>query len=327
MLFRSLVAEAPDVPDGRLYDGQLAEHAVSALQRLKANSQPFFLSVGFTRPHVPYVAPRRYWELYNPSEITLAANPRAPVGAPPWALLETQDNDGYHDFPEEYRVDDVLARRLIHGYLACVTYTDAQIGKVLSELDRLGLAENTVVVLTADHGYHLGENSRWGKQTCFEAATRVPLIVSAPGRGVRGRKSSRLVESVDVFPTLCELANLSPPIGLEGTSFTPLLDNPSRSWKRAAFSQFPRPARSSAPGVSTEPDDKMGYAMRTERHRYVEWRFVGRPREIAARELYDYERDPGETRNLAEDPAQRGLLEQLQQQFEAGWRGAVPSPV
>lgn len=322
-----LIAEAPDVPDSQLYDGQLAEHAIAALPRLKSGNKPFFLSLGFTRPHVPYVAPKRYWELYDPSQIILAANSRAPVGAPRWALLDKQDNEGYQDFPEGSPVDDVLARRLIHGYMACVAYTDAQIGKVLAALDRLGLSEDTVVVLTSDHGYHLGENSRWGKQTCFESATRVPLIVSAPTRCRHGCKSSRLVESVDVFPTLCELASVLPPAGLEGTSFVPLLEAPDRQWKRAAFSQFPRPVRSSAPGVAIAPGDKMGYALRTERYRYVEWRLIDRPRDIAARELYDYEQDPLETRNLAEDLAQRGLLDQFHQQLERGWRGAIPSGV
>jgi arylsulfatase A-like enzyme len=300
------ITEAPDVADNVLYDGQLAEHAVATLRRLQ--DRPFFLMVGFIRPHVPYVAPKRYWDLYDPRSLPIVENPYAPAGAPGWALPDEQDHDRYHGI--EIPVGPELARHLVHGYYACVSYIDAQVGKVLAELDRLGLADNTIVVLWGDHGYHLGENGRWGKQTCYETANRLPLIVRAPGRAGNGASSAALLESIDIYPTLCDLAGV-PASGLDGVSFARLLDRPGQPFKDAVFSQFPRPGRSSAPGVKARPDDKMGYSVRTDRYRYIEWRYVTQPRKIAARELYDYQIDPLERENLSDRPAYRTVVEEL----------------
>jgi iduronate 2-sulfatase len=186
------------------------------------------------------------------------------------------------------------------------------------------LTRNTIVVLWGDHGFHLGENSRWGKQTCYEMANRQPLIVCTPAKKGNGRRSPALVETVDIYPTLCDLAGLPLPAGLEGASMAPLLDEPDRPWKTAVFSQYPRPVRSSAPGSKTEPDDKMGYSMRTNRYRYVEWRYVAQPDRIAGHELYDHQGDPGENVNLADDPTQADLIRRLQEQLQAGWRGSLP---
>ena len=316
------ISEAPDVPDNTLYDGQVADRAIETLRRLKEG--PFFMAVGFTRPHIPYVAPKRYWDLYKREGFTPADNQYLPAGAPSWALLDNPDHDPYYGVPEGRFVDDDMARKLIHGYYACVSYVDSQVGRVLDELERLGLADNTIIVVWGDHGYHLGENGRWGKQTCFEMANRQPLIVYAPGKAGNGSKSSALVESVDLYPTLCELAGLPIPTTLEGTSMVPLLEDPARTWKAAAFSQFPRPARSSRPKVQAESDDKMGYSMRTDRYRYIEWRFVERPEVIAARELYDHQSDPMENTNLADQPAMADLVHELHEQLKTGWRGAKP---
>jgi arylsulfatase A-like enzyme len=211
---------------------------------------------------------------------------------------------------------------LIRGYLACVSFMDAQVGRVLDALQRTGLAENTTVVLTSDHGYCLGENSRWGKQTCFENSCRVPLIVAAPGAGPV--QSSALVESVDIYPTLCDIAGAPTPAHVEGASMLTLLLDPSREWKTAAFSQFPRPVRESRPDAAAEPDDLMGRTMRTARHRFTLWHEVGDLTAVVARELYDYHADPNETRNLASDAAHGPLVAELEAQLVAGWRAAMP---
>lgn len=316
------ITEAPDVTDNLLYDGQVAARAIETLHRVQ--NQPFFMALGFIKPHIPYVAPKRYWDLYDPTQIEPADNPFAPRGAPPFALLESQDHDVYVGTPLDRPVDEDLARHLIHGYFACVNYVDAQIGRVLDELDRLRLSEKTIVVLWGDNGYHLGENSRWGKQTCYEMANRLPLIVSAPRMQAASRGTHALVEAVDIYPTLCALAGLPLPEHLEGFSFAPLLDDPDRPWKSAAFSQFPRPVRVSEPHVRPEPDDRMGYSMRTDRYRYVEWRNVLQPDKTVAVELYDHHADPAENVNLAADPAFAQVVEQLHRQLQAGWRAALP---
>lgn len=316
------VTEAPEVADNLLADGEVADHAIATLRRIKDRS--FFLAVGFSRPHVPYVAPKKYWDLYDAHQLPLAANPQAPAGAPAWALLPGHDFSGYTDVPKSGPLPESVARRLLHGYYASVSYVDAQLGRVLAELERLGLAENTIVVVWGDHGFHLGENSRWGKQTCFERANRQPLIVCAPGQAGNGRTSRALVESVDIFPTLCELANLPVPAEVEGASFAPLLRDPARPWKTAAFSQFPRPVRAGGGKTGAQPDDKMGYSIRTAHFRYTEWRYVLRLNEIAARELYDHRTDVAEDRNLAEQPAQRDVVRRLAEQLAAGWQAALP---
>ena len=199
---------------------------------------------------------------------------------------------GYTDIPQEGPISDAKARDLIRAYRASVSYVDAQIGKVLDALDELRLREKTVVVLWGDHGYHLGDHGLWNKHTNFEAATRAPLIVRAPGRLSKGRKTQALTEFVDIYPSLCDLCGLDTPRGLEGSSFVPLFNDPNRLWKRAAFSQYPR----EIPGVGAG----MGYSIRTRRFRYTEWRAEDSP--YTSAELYDYQEDPLETRNLANLP-------------------------
>lgn len=311
------VTEAPDVADNVLSDGEVADQAIATLRRIKDRS--FFLAVGFSRPHVPYVAPKKYWELYRPESLPLAANPQSPLGSPAWALLPAHDFSGYTDVPKNGALPQSVVRRLVHGYYASVSYVDAQLGRIIVELERLGLAENTIIVVWGDHGFHLGENSRWGKQTCFEMANRQPLIVCAPGQQGNGRKSAALVESVDLFPTLCDLSGVAIPGTVEGASFAPLLGDPDRKWKEAVFSQFPRPVRAGGGKTGAQPDDKMGYSMRTDRYRYTEWRYVLRPEEIAARELYDHHDDAAENRNVADEPARQDLIRSLHQQMAAGW--------
>jgi arylsulfatase A-like enzyme len=307
---RGLATEAPEIADNVPYDGQIADRAVERLGQIK--DRPFFLAVGFLKPHLPFVAPKKYWDLYDAEEIDLADNPFPPEGVPPMAMTSFAELRYYHDAPKKGPVSDEMARRLIHGYYACVSYVDAQIGRVLDELERLGLRDNTIVILWGDHGWHLGDHGLWCKHTNFENATRVPLMISAPGMKAAGKKSDGLVELVDIYPTLCELAGVPMPDNLEGVSFAPLLNRSELPWKRAAFSQYPRG------GV-------MGYSMRTGRYRFTSWQDREAPHVRRAVELYDHVRDPDENVNLADRPENAQLVEQLSEQLEAGWPAAAPS--
>ncbi|MCX5659742.1 MAG: sulfatase [Planctomycetota bacterium] len=309
---RGAPVECADVPDNAYGDGAIADDAIEALRKIK--DKPFFLAAGFLKPHLPFVAPKRYWDLYRREEIALADNPFFPKGAPALAGTTWGELRAYHGIPATGPVTDDQARTLIHGYLACVSYVDAQIGRLLDELDRLGLRENTIVVLWGDHGWKLGEHGLWCKHTNFEMDTRSTLIVAAPGQasaGTPGKHTTALTEFVDIYPTLCELSGLPLPQHLEGTSFAPLLETPDRAWKQAAFSQYPRGG-----GV-------MGYSMRTDRYRYTQWQ-EQKSHKVVARELYDHQLDPEENRNVADDPANAKLVAQLGAQLNEGWRKALP---
>lgn len=301
--------ECADVSDSTYSDGAIADAAIEMLR--EARDQPFFLAVGFLKPHLPFIAPQKYWDLYDREAIPPAPNPFPPRDVPSIALSNWGELRAYDGIPPQGPLSDEQAQTLKHGYYACVSYMDAQLGRVLDELDRLGLRERTVVVLWGDHGWKLGEHGEWCKHTNFENDTRAPLICAAPGQKSAGRHSAALVEFVDIYPTLCELAGLPSPTHLEGTSFAPLLDAPDRPWKRAAFSQYPR-----GRGV-------MGYSMRTDRYRFTRW--MNREGEEIARELYDHQSDPQENVNLADrsDTAQR--VAELTEQAQAGWQ-AVREP-
>jgi arylsulfatase A-like enzyme len=297
---------APEVADNELPDGRTADTAIAALNTLK--DQPFFLAVGFLKPHLPFVAPKRYFDLYRDTTFIPAANPFPPKDAPPQALTNFGELRTYADIDPTGPVPEAKALELIRAYYASMSYADAQIGRVISELDRLNLRRNTIVILWGDHGYHLGDHGLWNKHTNFENATRAPLLISVPGQKHAGRRTSALTEFVDIYPSLCELCGVSVPDTLEGTSFRPLLENPDRRWKKAAFSQYPR-----AKGV-------MGHSMRTERYRFTEWKGP----DVHALELYDHERDPGENVNVASLAENAKLVEQLTAQLHAGWRAARP---
>lgn len=313
--WKAAATERADVDDAAYIDGQVAEAAVEALSSLKA--QPFFLAVGFRRPHLPFSAPAPYWDMYSRESIPLPDFTHAPEGAPELALHSSAELRGYTDVPEKGPISEDKMRELIHGYYAATSYVDAQIGKVLQELDRLGLRENTIVVLWSDHGYHLGEQGLWVKTTNFELDTRVPLIISAPGQKKPGIRSDALVELVDLYPTLAELAGLPVPSGLEGVSMKPLLADPARAWKAAAFSQFPRP------WMYKDEPQVMGYSMRTANYRYTEWQDF-RSGEVRAVELYDMKADPLEKKNLAGEAAFSGRMEALSERLKKGWEGALP---
>ncbi len=309
---RGLPWEAPDVGDSELADGGTADLAIEALRALK--DKPFFLAVGFLKPHLPFVAPKKYWDLYKESDFALPKNAAPPKDAPKYAPSNWGELRAYHGMPKSGPVTDEQARKLIHGYYACVSYMDAQLGRILDELERLGLREKTAVVLWGDHGWYLGEHGAWCKHTNYEYATRAPLLVSAPGQKAAGRRTDALVEFVDIYPSLAEICGLPAPEGSEGTSFAPLLDDPARTWKRAAFSQYPR----SVPGVGRA----MGYSVRTDRWRLVEWAVPDKQyREF---ELYDHGKDPNEDVNVAALPENAAVVKELAEILRAGWKGSRP---
>ncbi len=309
--------ESFDAPDDQYLDGMVTDRALQLL-RERSQKRPFFLAVGYYKPHLPFVAPKKYWDLYDPLQIPKAANDFPPRNAPPFALNDMSELACYQGFSHVTRLSNQglsedKARVLKHGYYACVSFVDAQIGRLLAELDRLSLRENTVIVLWGDHGWKLGEHMAWGKQTNYEIDTRAPLIISAPGRETAGAPQRSLVECVDIYPTLCQLATLAVPQGLEGSSLVPLLSGKRRRWKTAAFSQFQRGFQGRI----------MGRSIRTDRFRYVEWRswIDGR---FIAREVYDHENDPQENTNIADLPENEDLVRSLESILNAGWWKALP---
>jgi len=309
---RGPATESADVADGVYHDGVMTEMAVETLAGLKDEGKPFFLATGFVKPHLPFCAPKKYWNLYKRGDIALPANDRQPDGAPDLAMHNFGELRSYSDIPREGRLTDDKARELIHGYYACVSYIDALVGRLLDTLDELGLADSTAIALWGDHGWHLREQGLWCKHSNFENATRSPLIVSVPGMAGAGKTTDALSEFVDVYPTLAEAAGLPVPDGLEGTSALPLLDRPDTPWKSAAFSQFPR-------------RKTMGYSMRTDRYRYTRWQANKDPDQRVAAELYDHANDPRETVNLADQPGHAETIAQLDKQLAAGWRAALPA--
>ncbi|HUQ69263.1 MAG TPA: sulfatase [Planctomycetaceae bacterium] len=294
---RGAAYEAADVPDNAYADGALADEAIRRLQGAATRESPFFLAVGFVKPHLPFCAPKKYWDRFDPAKFALAERQTPPEGAPGYAPQSSGELRQYQDMPEQGPIPADVQRTLIHGYYAAASYMDAQLGRVLDELDRLKLSEQTIVVFWGDHGWHLGDHGMFCKHTNYEQAARIPLIMVAPGVSQPGTRTQSLTESVDVFPTLRELAglkNLDQPA--DGQSLVPVLRDPTKMLKDAVFHAYPRSPMGQGPVV--------GRAVRTARHRLVEWKRPGEPAETADLELYDYETDPAETRNLANEQPQ-----------------------
>jgi iduronate 2-sulfatase len=292
---------AADGTDSEQTDGIGAAAAIRLLEQHADHR--FFLAVGFYRPHTPYVAPKTYFDLYPLEKIALAAEPGR-EGVPAPALTVT---------PANYGISADLQRQAIQAYHASTSFMDAQVGKLLDALDRLKLAERTVVVFTSDHGYHLGEHGLWQKQTLFEEAARVPLIVAAPGMKAQGTTSPRLVEHVDLYPTLADLCALPVPADLPGRSFRALLDDPTQAGKEAALTQLRR-------GGGMAADGYKGYSIRTERYRYTEWDGGRR-----GTQLYDHQTDPHELHNLADDPNRAQTVDQLKRLLQEALNGTTKS--
>jgi iduronate 2-sulfatase len=292
---RGAAYESAEVPDDGYPDGRIAEEAIRRLRQAKAKpTEPFFLAVGFLKPHLPFCAPKKYWDLYQRDSFQIPTLQQAPEGAPKYAPTSWGELRQYSEMPQTGSLTEDQARTLIHGYHAAVSYMDAQLGRVLDELDASGLATRTIIVLWGDHGWHLGDHGWWCKHSNYEQANRIPLLISAPGVVKSGSRTSALAETVDLYPTLAELAGLPPPQvpqGIEGRSLVPVLKKPSRDGKEAVFHVYPR----SRPGDGAN----LGRAVRTERYRLVEWKKPGAAPNTAEFELYDYKNDPGETQNRA----------------------------
>ena len=292
-LTRGAAWEKADVNDSEYADGRIAAEGIKQLRQYRDSKQPFFLALGFTKPHLPFCAPTKYWNLYDPEKLPTPTHNTPPIGAPKYAGKTLGELNQYKPIPQHPPLDNALIRTLIHGYYASLSYMDAQVGQVLDELDRLKLADNTIVILWGDHGYHLGDHGMWTKHTNYEQANRIPIAIVAPGVTDKHSRSNSLVETVDIFPTACELAGLDAPTGpqpIDGKSLVPILNDGSNSVRDHAYHCYPRGKR-------------IGRAIRTSRYRMIEWSLfndAGPPTSTADYEVYDYKNDPLESKNIAD---------------------------
>ncbi|MEY2820569.1 MAG: hypothetical protein RL105_141 [Verrucomicrobiota bacterium] len=286
---RGPAVESADVPDDTYTDGKVARLAAQTLTELKRKNQPFFLAVGMAKPHLPFVAPKKYWDLYDPARIYVPKFQELPKDAPGFVGHTSGELRSYSDIPKQGPISPELGRRLRHGYYAATSYMDAQVGVVLDALEKEGLAASTVIVLWGDHGWQLGEHGLWHKHTNFELAARAPLLISAPGQKAAGRRSLSLAEFIDIYPTLADVCGLPKPKDVEGVSLRPVLDDASASVRPVAISQYPR---------NDAGKSLMGYSIRDDRWRLTLWRDKA-TNAIHATELYDEVDDPHETVNVA----------------------------
>lgn len=310
-----MTTECLEMPDNAYQDGAIADKTIELLKTMSSSGKPFFLTVGFKKPHLPFIAPKKYWDLYNRDDIQVHPFQKFAKDAPEFAFQPGWELRSYSDIPQKGKISEAKQKELIHGYYACVSYIDAQIGKLLAKLDQLNLTNKTIIILWGDHGWHLGDHSMWCKHTNFEQATRVPFIIAAPGyRG--GQKNNSPTELVDLFPTLCDLAGIKQPNHLEGVSLVPILRNPETAVKKFAVSQYHRKLNNNG-----EKSPLMGYSIRTERYRYTEWHKMNfkkgeKPGKVVACELYDYNKDPMEKVNVADSPEYKEVLEKMKQYIQ-----------
>lgn len=290
-----------DLPDETFADGQLAKHAVGKLETLAAGKDPFFLAVGFLKPHLPFVAPGSYYDLYPAGSVKIPDNYFPPKNAPQGAVHNSGELRSYSDIPKTGVLSEEKARELIRGYRAAASYTDAQIGELLDAFDRLGLAENTIIILWGDHGWNLGEHTMWCKHSCFETSLRAPLLFAAPAAmGLKsGTATASFAEFIDIYPTLCDLTGLPKPDHLQGVSLMPVLKNPEAQVKQQTISRFAN-----------------GDSIRTATHRYTIYR--DKKGKKVSHMLYDHVKDPGENINVADDPANAAIVADLAKRLEAG---------
>ncbi|MDE7407780.1 MAG: sulfatase [Muribaculaceae bacterium] len=304
-----VATECADVPDNGYVDGLITDEAIKAMKELKNGDKPFFLAVGYKKPHLPFCAPKKYWDLYERDKMPVAEYQDMAENGIEYSYHNSLEVKGYSDIPpfesfkDTQHLDVETQKRLLHAYYACISYVDAQVGKLLDALDENGLADNTVIVLFGDHGYHLGDHGLWNKKTNFENATHVPMLMAAPGMK-KGVKSSSLASFVDIFPTLCELTGVEHPQQLDGVSLVPVMRNPKAKVKDYSISQVSRTTTENytigsdtyLEGKAEElKEDIMGYAIRDPRYRLVEWTKGFKTYdpfnddvEVLGYELYDY---------------------------------------
>lgn len=300
-----------------MLDTRNVRSAIKDLRALGQSGEPFLMAVGLHRPHLPYIAPKEDWDRYDPATIPDPVNPNGQEGAPPWAVVmwdlwNYEDNKPYE---AAKKLPEAKADELRHAYLASVSYADSLVDELTAALKETGLDKNTIVVLWSDHGYKLGDQGGWSKHSNVNLDIRIPFMISAPGLIAPGSRTSAMVETVDVYPTLAELAGLTPPDTVEGFSMVPQLTNPGRAWKSAAFAEYPRwPAGQGR---------TMGYTVRSQEFRYTVW-VPDRDGSILAQELYHLRIDPTESRNVAGDPKYSAGLARLEQMRRDGWRSALP---
>ena len=307
--------ESPDVADNAYHDGLMTDLAIDQLAEYKSGEKPFFMAVGYKKPHLPFNAPKKYWDLYDANEIEMADNPYMPENVSEYFRYNFGELRNYAGIPKgQEQFDESLSRNLKHGYYACVSYIDAQIGRLLDGLKQNGLDQNTIVILWGDHGWKLGEHGMWCKHTQFELDNHVPLLVKVPGQSEGSLKTDAFVEFVDIYPTLCELAGLELPDHLQGASFAPLIDEPDRPWKEGAITVWP---------LNRNDPEKVviGYSIQTDRYRYTEW-IRESSGELMARDLFDHKIDPDENVNISNDPDQNEIIEELSRLLNRGkgWR-------
>ena len=331
--------ESADVPDYAYTDGANTLQAKDMLIQLSKSNQPFFFAVGLAKPHLPFVAPKKYWDLYKREDMPLAKFQEQNKNPVSVAYHNAGEMRGYTDIPPLTSFTDQKPygitlpvdkqKELIHGYYAAISYTDANVGKLLDALDSLGLTKNTIIVLWGDHGWHLGDHNLWCKHTNFEEATRAPLIIAAPG--FKPSKTSSQTEHIDIFPTLCDLAGVNIPAILDGKSLVPLMKNPAASVKEYSVSQYPRSnATAENERLGYADANAMGYSIRTKQYRYTMWMSNGfrssRPFDsklIIGTELYDYKKDPLETVNVANEKKYAAVSKQMNTKMMAFLKSQV----
>ena len=307
--------ECIDVPDNAYQDGVNALLAKDQIIALSKSDKPFFMAVGFSKPHLPFVAPKKYWDLYNREDMPIASFQEHSKNGPLIAYHQSGELRNYLDIPEfatlpadSLRIGLKLEKQkeLIHGYYAAISYMDAQVGILLNTLESLGILDNTIIALWGDHGWHLGDHDLWHKHTNFEEATRAPLIIAGPG--IKSGKTNSLTEFVDVFPTICDLAGVTIPKNLDGKSLKPLMLNNKAKGKEYAISQYPRKLKKAEMAKLGYTDAKMmGYSLRTDQYRYTIWMNNFNSKEafdeskVYASEMYDYVKDPLEKVNVVND--------------------------
>lgn len=300
-LEKTIVAESADVDDDAYVDGKIVDDAVKTLRKLASSDQPFFLAVGFMKPHSPYNAPKKYWDLYDRSAMKAMGPETRPDKQSDLNWWDSSEIRGFADVPNQGPIPIDVAQRMRHGYYAATSYADANIGKILNALEGSGAADNTIIMFWSDHGYHLGENGHWAKVTVRELDAHVPLLVATPS-GLRG-KTEAIVEYIDLYPTLSDLCGLPTPTNLDGKSFLSVLENPNSEFREAALTQVCRPWSPKA------PIEQMGYSIRTDRYRYTQW-LNFKTKETVAEEFYELTMDPYQRDNRIHDVSLTEVLEE-----------------